>query len=192
MAAVVTCLVIAVVTGGWRAIAEEGKEFKLGESPHWYIHEAAKFAGQPGFPNKAFVANNGQAAVYTYHNAPDHWVFMDARLEVCTKQTFEVFIAVQNMMVRGDPEWQTILATSAGEIPVVILDSRGSRLQIAALLQTPGWRLVFADRSAAVFLTDAQADRLNLPPVSYEPLLNPDNRPLRDNRLIRLQPEENQ
>jgi hypothetical protein len=190
MAAFVTCLIVAVVTGGWRAITEEGKEFRLGESPNWYIHAAAKFAGQPGFPNRAFVAHNGQAPVYTYHNAPGHWVFMDARLEVCTKRTFEEFNAILGLMVRGDPAWQTLLAAGSSEMPVVILDSRGSRFQIAAMMQTPGWRLVFADRAAAVFLTDQQADALNLPKADYEPLLNPDNRPNMGNRLIRLRRED--
>ncbi|MBI3865479.1 MAG: hypothetical protein HY290_26695 [Planctomycetia bacterium] len=181
MAAVLTALIVAVVTGGWAAIAEEGKEFRLGESPHWFIHEAAEFAGQPGFPNRAFVANNGQAAVYTYHNAPQRFVFTDARLEVCSKETFQQYNKILAAMWVGDLAWEKVLeAYSGGEMPVVILDSRGetSRMAMSGLLQTPGWRLVFADKTAGVFLTDAQADQLKLPKVDFASLINPDNRPL--------------
>ena len=149
----------------------------MGERPHWFIHDAAIFAGKPGFPRFAFVANNGQAAVYTYHNGPDRRIFMDARLEVCTLETFKEYNKILDYMAAGNPAWQQeLLASSGGEMPVVILDSRGSRFQINAMIQTPSWRLVFADRSAAVFLTAAQADKLELPAVDSEPLMYPDGR----------------
>jgi hypothetical protein len=170
-------LIFAVVSGVWASMAEKEKVFALGERPHWFIHDAAKFAGQPGFPRFAFVANNGQASVYTYHNALERRVYMDARLEVCTLGTFKDYNLILALMQVGDPTLPRALSfASGGEIPVVILDSRGMRTQINALLQTPGWRLVFADRSAAVFLTDDQADKLSLPRADHEPLLYPDGR----------------
>jgi hypothetical protein len=170
-------LILAVVTGAWANIAEKDKVFALGERPHWFIHDAAKFAGQPGFPKLAFVANNGQAAVYTYHNSPERRVFMDARLEVCTKETFEIYNKILDAMAAGNLVWQQeLFRRSGGELPVIILDSRGSRFQINALVQTPGWRLVFADRAGAVFLTTEQADKLELPAVSPESLMYPDGR----------------
>lgn len=170
-------LIAAILSGAWTRVAETNKGFGLGEAPHWFIHDAAKFAGQPGFPRRAFVANNGQASVYTYYNAPARRVFMDARLEVCTRKTFEVYNDILGAMASANPAWQNIFQENSGELPVVILDSRGSRAQINGLFQTPGWRLVFADRAAAVFLSNAQADRLSLPLVSPEPLMYPDGRP---------------
>ena len=176
LAAVLTGLICAVVTGGWNDIGDRNKPFRLGEAQWWFIHDAAKFAGQTGFPGRAFVANNGQAAVFAYHNAPDQKVFMDPRLEVCSRNTFELFNTILMKMATGDASWQAIFEPkNDDDLPVVILDSRGpySRAAINALLQTPGWRLVFADHSAAVFLTDERANRLSLPPADPRPVMNP-------------------
>lgn len=177
MAAVLTGLMVAVVTGVWNDIGDRNKPFRLGEARHWFIHEAAKFAGQPGFPGRAFVANNGQAAVFAYHNAPAQKVFMDARLEVCSRNTFELFNSILVKMAAGDASWQAIFnPQNDDDLPVVILDSRGalSRAVISALLQTRGWRLVFADQAAAVFLTNERADKLSLSPADPHPLLRPE------------------
>ena len=77
-------------------------------------------------------------------------------------------------MAHGDPVWQTHF--HEGELPVVILDSRISRPAINGMLMTPGWRLVFADRSAAVFLTNERSDRLGLPTADPSPLIDPDGK----------------
>ncbi|MEI8017124.1 MAG: hypothetical protein WCH39_02940 [Schlesneria sp.] len=167
-------LCLAVVTGWWNEIAEKNKPFGLGEAPNWFIHDASKFASQPGFPHRAFVAHIGQAEVYVYHNGPENRVFMDARLEVCTQRTFELFNRILMNMAHGDPVWQTHF--HEGELPVVILDSRISRPAINGMLMTPGWRLVFADRSAAVFLTNERADRLGLSMADPSPLIDPDGK----------------
>ena len=167
-------LCLAVVTGWWNEIAEKNKPFGLGEAPNWFIHDASKFASQPGFPHRAFVAHIGQAEVYVYHNGPQNRVFMDARLEVCTQRTFELFNRILTNMAHGDPVWQTHF--HEGELPVVILDSRISRPAINGMLMTPGWRLVFADRSAAVFLTNERSDRLGLPTADPSPLIDPDGK----------------
>jgi hypothetical protein len=214
-AAFVALLIAAVVTGVWNDIGKEKKPFGLGERPNWFMHEAAKFAGQPGFPTLAFVSNNGQAAVYEYHNAPQRLVFMDARLEVCTKQTFQVYNEILSRMahiyVLGEPlyhteesgqaaipqtagengwsagfetgvgerpalevalQWPEILQQiSGGEFPVVMLDNPFSAFQIMGLLRTPGWRLVFADSTGAVFLSDEQAEKLSLPRIDVPKVL---------------------
>src|SRR5262249_11348367 len=81
VAGVLAALIAGVVSGFWNEIGDKNKPFGLGEARDWFIHDAARFAGREGFPRRAFVANNGQAAVYIYHNAPDRRVFMDGRLE---------------------------------------------------------------------------------------------------------------
>lgn len=175
LAVVMAALCVMVVTGLWNQIGEKNKQFGLGEAPNWFIHDAARFAGQPGFPQLAFVANNGQAEVYIYHNGPAHKVFMDARLEVCTQQTFQVYNGVLKLMSDRDAGWMELFKETMQ--PVVILDSRTSREPINGMLQTPGWRLVFADRTAAVFLQNSTAEKLKLPPVQPTPLLYPDGPP---------------
>jgi hypothetical protein len=112
--------------------------------------------------------------VYTYHNAPERLVFMDGRLEVCSRETFEVFNSILAAMERADPSWAEIFTAIDGELPVVILDSRTFRLPLNGMLQTPGWRLVFADRTGAVFLENRRADKLSLPAVDPQPLFYPD------------------
>lgn len=166
-------LIVAVVTGQWNRWGEGIKPFRLGEAEAWFIHDAAKFAGQPGFPDRAFVANNGQAAVYSYHNGPEKRIFMDGRLEVCTRETFEQYNLILELMARGDPGWQAFVQGDRPGLPAVILDSRSSRSQINGLLNTPGWRLVFADPTAAVFVNERLAEKLNLPAANLQPLLHP-------------------
>jgi hypothetical protein len=158
--------------GVWTRLGGENKRFGLGEANAWYIHDAAKFAGRQGFPNLAFICNSGQAAVYLYHNGPARRVFMDARFEVTSKQTFVLYEQIRQLMASSDPRWAEILKTE-GRLPVVILDSRYSRAEIQGLFRMPEWRLVFADPSAAVFLDITTANRLGLSPADPTPLLHP-------------------
>ena len=158
------CLGVLVVTGLWNRWGEGNKPFGWGEAKDWFIHDAAKFAGQPGFPERAFVANNGQAAVYSYHNAPERLVFMDGRLEVCTKATFEAYNRILQRMAAADPSWQSMIDPTGTDLPVVILDTK-TTLPLVGMLYTRGWRLVYGDPSAAVFLDHSTAEKLNLPRI---------------------------
>lgn len=173
VSAVVAVLILAIVTDQWGAWTKEGKHFRLGEPPAWFAHDAARFAGQRGFPARAFVSHLGQAAVYLYHNGPERLVFMDPRLEVASPETFQAFQEICKQIATGNRSWETQLRDANGELPTLLFDSRFSRAEINALFQTPGWRLVYADPAAAVFLEAKIADRLNLPPVDPSPLMYP-------------------
>jgi hypothetical protein len=162
-------LSISVPTGLWAALGREDKQFGLGEPDYWFGHSAAQFCGRAGMPRRAFVAHIGQAAVYSFHNGPERRVFMDGRLEVATRQTFERHELVRNMLdpdnalYRLDGSWAELIRDEQGRLPAVMLDSRYAGKQIIGLLLTPSWRLVFADPAAAVFLDVATADALQLP-----------------------------
>lgn len=164
---------VAIVTGMWHQFAKENKSFGLGEQEAWFIHGAAKFAGQPGFPVRAFVANNGQAAVYLYHNGPERLVFLDGRLEVSSRDTWQAYNAILVAMATGDFRWQDWLRDANGDLPAVLLDSRYSRAQLNGLMNTPGWRLVFADAAGAVFVDEKLARKLSLAAVDPGPLAYP-------------------
>lgn len=166
---------LALTGGIWRQVFYESlvKPFDFGEHPAWFAHEACKFAGQSGFPRRAFISHIGVAGVYEYHNAPDRQVYMDPRLEVCTQRTFESYLARLELMSLADLRWQQGLHDAEGRMPVVILDSRNSHRAIMGLLRMPGWRLVYADSSAAVFLESKVADEIQLPRVSEAPLMHP-------------------
>jgi hypothetical protein len=94
-------------------------------------------------------------------------------LEVATQQTFRRWEQILEQMATGDRSWETLLKDSEGNLPVVILDSRASRPAINGLLQTRGWRLVHADPAAAVFLSERQAQALNIPFADPRPLMFP-------------------
>lgn len=164
---------VLAVTGVWGTWAGEKKPFALGEQPYWFGHEAAKFAGQPGFPDRAFIAHIGIAATYIYHLGPERKVFLDPRLEVPRPETFLLHGHIVNRMSVGDRRWELMLRDAQKNLPTVILDSRTCRPSINGLLNTPGWRLVFADPAAAVFLSERQADELNLPAADPTPLMYP-------------------
>lgn len=171
-AGVLILWMLAVVTNLWAALGRENKRFGLGEARNWYPHAAAKFAGQPGMPLTAFVANFGHASVYEFHNGPERRVFMDGRLEVVTRQTFAAFEEINRKIAAGDPTWQTDLL-AYGPLPTLIFDSRYARPQIQGAAQTPGWVGVFADASAAVFVPASVAQQLKLPPADPTPILYP-------------------
>jgi hypothetical protein len=130
----------------------------------------------------------GLAAVYEYHNGPECRTLMDPRLEVCSRETFLLYYRIigqfspegsaWDAVLLGpkppwNPMWAEPLRAAIGEYPVVIIDSRGSRGELAGMLNMPTWRLVYADPSAGVFLHRTDADRLKLPEVDFSPLKYP-------------------
>ncbi|MBS0206691.1 MAG: hypothetical protein JSS49_27760 [Planctomycetes bacterium] len=166
-------MIVAVVTGEWNRRTEQVRPFRLGEANAWFAHDAARFMGQPGFPQRVFAANFGIASVYTYHNGPEGKVFMDGRLEVCTQATFQQFNLICHGMSTANPIWAELLRDKEGNLPAVMLDTRYSRQMIQGVGATPGWRLVYADQACAVFFSDRVAQSLKLPTASFEPLLKP-------------------
>ncbi len=170
---VVSVFILLVVTDHKWAFNGAGNRFGLGEKEAWYAHEAVKFAAQPGFPKRAFVAEYGQASVYMFHNGPERKLFLDGRLEVVTKETEALYFEILHAMADGTPGWVGVLRDKQGNLPVLILDSRNSRPSINGVFKTPVWRLVFADATAAVFLDEMLAKELKLPRADHRPLLNP-------------------
>ncbi|MCH7988737.1 MAG: hypothetical protein IID46_06230 [Planctomycetes bacterium] len=161
---------VCVVTNVWSESLGDGMKFGIDEKEDFYIHAAARFAGQPGFPERAFVAQFGQAAVYNFHNAPQHKVFLDGRLDVISHETEAEYYQILQAIAERNRVWEVILRDPQGNLPVIILDSRDSRPVINGLYVTPGWRIVFADATAAVFLDEDLADKLNLPAADPAPL----------------------
>ena len=164
----IAVLILTNFSGHWQRLSG-GTNFGLGEMPNWYAHAAARFAGQEGFPKRAFVAHLGQAAVYIFHNAPERRVFMDGRLEVAPPHTYRRYIRIKMAMQIGLDKWQDDLRDEQGNLPVVILDKNFLWAKIQGLHNTPGWACVYSDKTAAVFLEQKRADELGLPAV--DPLL---------------------
>lgn len=162
-----------IVTGVWGRTVGEKKPFGLGERPWWFAHDAIRFAGGPGLPDRAILSHIGLAGVYEFHHGPEKKVLTDPRLEVGRQETLKWQESILQSMARGDRSWELLLRDKDGRLPVVILDSRTSRPAINGLYATPGWRLVYADPAAAVFLPTKQADELHLEQADPTPLMYP-------------------
>ena len=64
----------------------------LGEEPVFFAHAAARFAGEPGMPNRFLSFHNGHASLFEYYHGPERKVYTDPRLEVAGADLFERYI----------------------------------------------------------------------------------------------------
>jgi hypothetical protein len=92
-----------------------------------------------------------EAGVYEFHNGPARRVFMDGRLEVASRETFETYVRLHQRLTAGDPRWEGALGR-LGEPPLVLVDHEDNAAAEATLLASPHWRCVYFDAVAAVFL----------------------------------------
>jgi hypothetical protein len=144
---------IAAIASGWFfRWAGEVRRFGLGESPLAYAHEAAKFAGRPGMPERALALDLRQAGVYLFHNGPQRKLFIDGRLEVPSRATFETFVRLSSLLNEGRTGWPE--AVRRMRDPLILLDHAEDFGAEATLLAQPGWRCVYYDPVASIFVAD--------------------------------------
>jgi hypothetical protein len=179
VAAILVLLFASVVTGAWHRATGSARAFGLGEQADLYIHGPAEFAGREGMPQRAYVASFAQAAVYGFHNGPARLTYIDGRLEhpelgtILNFRRVKELLADQDAMARGDRAMLDVIAPDARspeDWPAILLDSSCCGPQIRGLLRNRDWRIVFADRTGAVFLSQPLAERLALPRASLAPL----------------------
>ena len=156
LAGLIVLAIVAAATG--RLPMTSGKPYALGlgEAPLTFAHEAARFAGLPGMPNRALAFNLGQTAVYLYHNSPERKPFMDPRLEVASKATFETYAWLDKAMGEDRPGWCDRVERMGVEL--ILLDHNNQFAAEATLLAEPRWRCVFFDEMASVFLDSRRKD----------------------------------
>ena len=142
-----------VVSDRFFPVAGYQLHFGLRERPRTYAHEAARFAGGPGLPDRALAYGLQQAGVYLYHNGPDRKVFMDGRLEVPTLATFQTYTGLEGLLNRGDPRWG-LAVRDLGD-PLILIDHDGHGVAEATILANPGWRCIHFDPMAAVYVPGA-------------------------------------
>jgi tetratricopeptide (TPR) repeat protein len=149
-------IIFTVVTGRFIRATGEPRQFGLGESPLVFAHQAAQFAGQTGMQDRALAYDLIQAGVYTYHNWPQRKVFMDGRLEVPQRETFQTYIRLRNMLNEGSSGWEERLRR-LGE-PLLLLGHTSEFGAEATLLVHPGWRCVYFDPVASIFVSNSRTD----------------------------------
>jgi tetratricopeptide (TPR) repeat protein len=147
---------VALVTDRFHGWTGGYRHFGFRERPLEFAHEAARFAGQPGLPERALVYDLSQTGVYVFHNAPARKIFLDARLEVPDRQTFETYMTVERWLRERDPRWPQALAGVGS--PLVLLNHRQSAVAEAELLVHPEWRCVYYDAVGAVFVPRGAGD----------------------------------
>lgn len=145
-----TAWCLTIVTDRYYAIIGDSIHFGLRERPGTFAHEAARFAGQPGMPDRALAFHLGQAGVYVYHNGPGRRVYMDGRLEVPSVSTFRDYLRIEDWLNRADDRWDAALIRLGD--PAILIGHQGWFEAEAALLAHPRWRCVYFDAVAAVFL----------------------------------------
>ena len=103
-------------------------------------------------PDRALVFDVGQTGVYLYHNGPDRKLFMDSRLEIPSLETFRTYISLEQWLQHGDARW-TEAVRRMGD-PLILIAHEENADAVATLLADRGWRCVWFDPVAAVFLPD--------------------------------------
>ncbi len=156
LAGLLGLLIAATVSGGFFRATGERRGFGTFASPLAYAHDAARFAGRPGMPDHALAFSLRQAGVYVFHNGPDRKVFMDGRLEVPTRATFESYMQLGRLLNDGRPGWDAALRRMGD--PLILLDHESNAGAEATLLADPDWRCVFYDAVGSVFLSKGLRD----------------------------------
>ena len=159
IAAQVTRVTVMVLVGVWCAgvvtdryyqVVGDNIRFGLRERPSTFAHEAARFAGRPGLPDRALVFHLGQAGVYVHHNGPGRKVFLDGRLEVPSLSTFQTYVRIQDRLSRNDPRWDEAVLRLGD--PLILIGHEGWAEAEASLLAHPRWRCLYFDEVASVFV----------------------------------------
>ena len=155
-AALIVLMIFAVVTGRFFRATGEPRGFGLRESPLAFAHDAARFAGQAGLPDRALAYDLSEAGVYLFHNGPQRKLFMDGRLEVPDHETFATYIRLDNMLNEGRRGWAEPVRQMGD--PLILLGHRRDFGAEATLLVDPGWRCIFFDAVASIFVSKSRSD----------------------------------
>ena len=150
LAGLVGLLIYAVVSGRFYRATGEDRRFGVREAPLLYAHQAARFAGRPGLPDRSLTFGIRQANVYIFHNGPGRKPFMDGRLEVASQETFAAFLWLERHLARGGDEWVEPVRRLGD--PLILIDHRENVGAEATLLTRSDWRCIYYDEIASVFV----------------------------------------
>jgi hypothetical protein len=158
-------LIVGVLTeryGRWTGVP---RNFSLREQPFEAAHDAIRFAGQPGLPERALLYDLGQPGLYDWYHGPARKPFLDGRLEMPALETFQTYVNIDNWLNDNDPRWVEAVGRLGN--PLVVLTHTGRSGAEAALLTHPGWRCVWFDAVAAVFVPRGDVSEAAFPSVDF-------------------------
>jgi hypothetical protein len=152
--AVIGIVIFTILSGRFFRTTQERRRFGITASPLAYAHEATRFAGRSGLPDHAVVFSLAQAGIYVFHNGPERKPFLDGRLEVPSRTTFETYVRLNQRLQSGAQGWSDVLRRMGD--PLILLDHERNFGAEATLLVDPEWRCVYFDALASVFLARRQ------------------------------------
>jgi tetratricopeptide (TPR) repeat protein len=162
----VTALLSAwILSGSYYAICGEHRTIGLGEEPLWFPHEATRFAGKPGMPDRFLAFHNGHASLYEYYHGPERKVYTDPRLEVAGADLFERYRELERRILQDQPGWEADLDRMGR--PAVLVDHEYNTGMGATLLRSGHWRCVWFDSIAAVFVHDSYRPIVEVDTVDF-------------------------
>jgi tetratricopeptide (TPR) repeat protein len=157
--------IAAIVTDRHGRWTGEPRHFSLQEQPFEHAHEAIRFAGGPGLPERALLYDLGQPSLYVFYHGPARKPFLDGRLEMPALETFRTYVRIEGWLNEQDPRWAAAL-DDLGK-PLVLLTHRRFAAGEAALLAHPGWRCIYWDAVASVFVPQGGADEGDYPTIDF-------------------------
>ena len=165
--ATIVLMFLAVITGRFYAWSGEGRTVGIGEEPVWFPHEAVKFAGGPGMPDRLVGFHNGHPALYEYYWAPARKVYTDARLEVMGPELYKKYVDLGDRIGSNTGQWAEEL-DRMGRPAVLVdnLDVRNAGLS-ATLLTARRWRCVWFDPIVSIFVHDSYAQAIEEHEVDF-------------------------
>jgi tetratricopeptide (TPR) repeat protein len=165
MACVLGLFLFTILSGHFFLAVGQQQQLGLREQPLVYAHEAARFAGQQDLPDRALVFDLSQAGVYVFHNGPSRKVFIDGRLEIPSRETFQTYVRLENMLNERRDGWAEPVRRMAN--PLILLNHEKEFGAEATLLGDPDWRCVYYDAIASVFLSRRRGLEASFPSVDF-------------------------
>ncbi|MBP7147245.1 MAG: hypothetical protein KBD01_06850 [Acidobacteria bacterium] len=163
-------LAVVVASGALYAWGGEGRTIGLGERAAWYAHAAQRFLTREGMPRRAFVNGINEANLTLFEGRGRTRVYIDPRLEVVPRPLFEEYLDVLRAMGAGDtPRWERFLERPGDAVrwPSILLERARSGAAPEGVARAPGWRPVYADDLAVVFVREEFARTAALPRVDW-------------------------
>jgi hypothetical protein len=106
--------------------------------------KATQFLLEEELPGKLFN-DMGFGSYLIWEAYPDYKVYADPRIDLYPPEIWQDYITLINAI----PGWEKIMIRD--DIKTVMLNPEEESALVAALEQSPGWNLVFADSTAVIF-----------------------------------------
>ncbi|MBV8487286.1 MAG: hypothetical protein JO161_03300, partial [Planctomycetaceae bacterium] len=167
----VALVFLCVGSGAFYWLTGEGRTIGWGEEPLWFPHEAAKFAGTPGMPDRFLSYHNAHASVFEYYHSPKRengagrTVYTDPRLEIAGAELFEQYQTLGHNIQEDKAEWEAELDRLGR--PSIMVDHQDNAGIGVSLMASRHWKCVWFDPIVAVFVHDSYRDIVKTNTVDF-------------------------